>query len=248
MSGFWAAFQQGGHKTFLYLKERSKTLWRYIRDVAEFYWLNRRPLWQLFAEYVPFFREHGNRREIRVSEDDNHDKVVFDGELWQVERPDCCIVCGEPADRSWNSEQRSVPDLTWPLLAPIDGMLLGTLVAVFLWSSWSKWMIPLGLVAGIFVGYRLRGEVPVTIRFRRCREHLNRTSIPRLRTFRNVLVISVGDRAVWRQFHYGKSEIETPINVPPPLPSTPSETPQDVTERHEPPPRTINDDEEIIEP
>ncbi|MGE3316634.1 MAG: hypothetical protein AB7O26_16070 [Planctomycetaceae bacterium] len=237
LNSFWAALQEGGHKTYLYLKERSRTAWRYVRDVAEFYWSNRRSLWQLFTEYAPFFREHGNRREIRVSQNDNHDKVHFDGDQWHVELPDCCVVCGEPAARDWNSEQRSVPDLTWPLLAPINGMLLGILIAIFLWNEWSRWFIPFGLIAGFIVGYRLKGEIPVTIRFRRCREHLNRISIPRLRTYRNVLVIGVGDRAVWRQFHYGKSDIETP-QIPPPLPDGPSYTPQDVTERHEPP-RTI---------
>lgn len=238
-NSFSAALQDGGHKTYLYLKERGKTAWQYVRTAAEFYWSNRKSLWQLFTEYVPFFREHGDRRELRVSQEDNHDKVLYDGEQWNVELPDCCVFCGQPADRDWNSEQRSVPDLTWTLLAPINGLLLGILLAVFFWNDWSRWFVPLGLISGFLVGYKLRGETPVTIRFRRCREHLNKTGVPRLRTFRNVLIIGVGDRAVWRQFHYGKSEIETPIAVPPPLPSAGAATnAPDVTEHHDVP-RTI---------
>src|SRR5688572_21359951 len=52
-NSFMAALQDGGHKTYLYLKVRAKQAWQYVRDAANFYWSNRKELWQLFAEYVP---------------------------------------------------------------------------------------------------------------------------------------------------------------------------------------------------
>lgn len=246
---FSAALGEGAQQTWLYLRARFVSTWQYLREVALFYWFHRSQLWQLFSEYAPFFKEHGNRREIRVSQDDENDKVQFDGEQWNVELPDCCVVCGEPADRAWNSEQRTVEDLTWPLLAPLNGLLLGVLLAVFFWTGWSRWLVLLGLFVGFLLGYRLRGEVPATIRFRRCREHLNKTGIPTLRMFRNLLIIGVGDRSVWRQFHYGRTELETPIAAPPPLPSSAAYSPPDVSEKPEPPPRTIKlvGDDDVIE-
>ncbi len=246
---FSAAVQEGAGRGLEYLKKQAIAGWEFARNATKFYWQNRRALWMLLAEYVPVFREHGNRREIRVSRDDEHDKVAFDDGQWNVELPDCCVVCGEPADRGWNNEQRSVPDLTWPLLAPFFGFCGGLVLFFFFWSSWSKYFIPLGLIAGFVVGYRRRGETLVAVKFRRCREHLNRTRIPRLRTYRNVLIIGVGDRAVWRQFHYGKSDIETPIPVPPVFPAGSTETPPNVAEKPASPPRTIKlvgDDDEAV--
>jgi len=247
-SGFMAALQDAARLGFPYVKQRAAAAWQFLRAMSEFYWTNRAGLWQLFAEYVPFFREHGNRKEIRVSGDDKHDKVSFDGELWSVELPDCCVVCGEPVDGRWNSEQRSVPNLTWPLLAPLNGLLLGFVIGVIFWTGWIRWLMPLGLLAGLLIGYRLKSEVLVTVRFHRCREHLNRTRIPTLRTFRKSLIIGVGDRSVWRQFHYGKSGIETPLALPTDPPATPSEIPPDVSHKLAPPPPTIklagDDDEE----
>jgi hypothetical protein len=194
------------------LREHSLAAWSYLKRVALFYWTERSELWWLAREYAPILKESGTRREIRVSEDDATHAIAFDDEQWHVDLPDCCVVCGEPSDRDWNVEQRSVPNLTWTFWSPLVGLLLG-LVAWFVFSQ--RWLILVGLLAGFLVGYRKRGEAVVAIRFRRCREHLNRTKIPRLRTFRNTLVIGVGDRKVWRRFYYGDRDVETPIAVPP---------------------------------
>ncbi len=110
---------------------------------------------------------------------------------------------------------RSIPDLTWPFLSPLFGLLFGIVGWIFLWNSHGRWLIPLGLFVGFLVGYRLRRETIVTVRFRRCREHLNRTRLPWLRIFRKTLIIGIGDRKVWRRFYYGERDLETPLTVPP---------------------------------
>jgi hypothetical protein len=189
--------------------------WRYLRTVAEFYWANWRELRQLIVEYFSFLQQPGSRREIRVSADDNNDAVAFDGTQWRADLPDCCVVCGEVTECEWNSEQRSVPVLTWPLFGPILGFLFGLLGWILVWSSTGEWLVLLGVFLGFLLGYLRRGEAVVTVRFRRCREHLNRTRYPSLRIFGKTLIIGVGDRQVWRRFYYGDRGMETPISVPP---------------------------------
>ena len=189
-------------------------VWEHLKRVALFYWSNFPELRQLTTEYFTFLQDVGSRKELRVSAEDHNDHVYLYGDRWTAELPDCCVVCGEDADCDWNSEHRSVPDLSWALLAPIIGLLCGIAGWIFTWSAEGRWLIPLGLLVGFLVGYQTRRETVVAIRFRRCREHLNRTRIPTLRTFRKTLIIGVGDRKVWRRFYYGDRGMETP-SVPP---------------------------------
>lgn len=191
--------------------------WNHIKVVAKFYWENRKELRQLATEYLSFLKEPGNRREIRVSAADQNEAIAFDGDQWKADLPDCCIVCGEPADCDWNSEQRAVPDLTWPLMGPFVGLLIGVVGWILLWNRDGRWLIPLGFFLGFLLGYARRGETIVAVRFRRCREHLNRTRLPSLRTFHKTLIVGVGDRKVWRRFYYGERDLETPMAVPPDL-------------------------------
>jgi hypothetical protein len=197
------------------LQSAALAAWAYVRRTAEFYWQNRSELRLMAVECFPIFKDHGARRELRVTAEEQNDAVAFENGQWRVELPDCCVFCGEPADGEWNREQRSIPDLTWPFLSPVLGLLFGIAVWIFRWDSEGRWFVPLGLIAGFLIGYRLRREAVVTIGFRRCREHLNRTRIPSLRIFRKTLIIGIGDRKVWRQFHHGDRSIETPLTVPP---------------------------------
>jgi hypothetical protein len=202
-----------------WIRAIASAVWAHLKRVALFYWTHFAELRQLMAEYITFLQEPGSRRELRVSAEEHNDRVYFDGSEWHAQLPDCCVVCGEEADCDWNSEQRSVPDLNWPLLSPFLGLLLAFAGWIFLWDSGGRWLIPLGLLIGFLVGYQVRGETLVAIRFRRCREHLNQTRLPSLRTFRKTLIIGIGDRKVWRRFNYGDRNMETPIAAPPPLPS-----------------------------
>jgi hypothetical protein len=197
-----------------WLRAGGDAIWEYLKRVALFYWSNFPELRQLATEYITFLQDPGNRKEIRVSADDHNEQVYLYGDRWTAELPDCCVVCGEDADCDWNSEHRSVPDLSWGLLAPILGLGCGVLGWIFMWSAEGRWLIPLGLLIGFLVGYHASRETIVAIRFRRCREHLNRRTYPSLRIFRKTLIIGVGDRKVWRKFHYGDRGVETP-GVPP---------------------------------
>ncbi len=90
----------------------------------------------------------------------------------------------------------------------------GIVCWILLWNSHGRWLIPLGLFAGFLVGYRLRREAIVTIRFRRCREHSTGPRLPSLRVFRRTLIIGVGDRKVWRRFYHGERDSRRPFGPP----------------------------------
>ncbi|HEX4069863.1 MAG TPA: hypothetical protein VHX68_01785, partial [Planctomycetaceae bacterium] len=208
-------WKRTAHQTLEWCRAAALAAWDFLKRAADFYWSQRKELREMATEYLTFLKEPGTRREIRVTADEQHDAVKFENDQWQVELPDCCVVCGEPANFDWNREQRSIPDLTWPFLSPILGLLAGIVCWILDSDSHGRWFIPLGLFAGFLIGYRVRRERIVTIRFRRCREHLNKTKIPSLRVFRRTLIIGVGDRKVWRQFYHGERDLETPLSVPP---------------------------------
>ncbi len=224
-----AAWQRAALRVAHVLRAGALAVWEHIKRVALFYWSNFAELRQLATEYITFLQDPGERKELRISADDHNDQVYLYGDRWTAEMPDCCIVCGEDADCDWNSEHRSVPDLNWALLAPLLGLIIGIAGWIFAWSAEGRWLIPLGLVVGFLVGYHVRHETIVAIRFRRCREHLNRTRYPSLRTFRKTLIIGVGDRKVWRRFYYGDRGMETPA-VPPDFMKTAASPRHEVTE------------------
>jgi hypothetical protein len=215
----WLAGQPAWKRTAIqvveWLKAAAIAAWNYIKLAADFYWTQRKDLRLMATEYFSFLKDPGSRREIRVTAEEQNEAVLFENDQWRADLPDCCVVCGEPADCDWNREQRSISDLTWPFLSPIFGLLFGIVGWIFLWNSQGRWLIPLGLFAGFLLGYRLRRETIVTVRFRRCREHLNRTRLPWLRIFRKTLIIGIGDRKVWRRFYYGERDLEVPQTVPP---------------------------------
>jgi hypothetical protein len=208
-------WKRTAHQALEWCRAAALAAWDFVKRTVDFYWSQRKELREMATEYLTFLKEPGSRREIRVTANEQHDAVKFENDQWQVDLPDCCVVCGEPANFDWSREQRSIPDLTWPFLSPIFGLLIGIVCWLFLWDSHGRWFIPLGLLAGFLIGYRVRRERIVTIRFRRCREHLNKTKIPSLRVFRRSLIIGVGDRKVWRQFYHGERDLETPLSVPP---------------------------------
>jgi hypothetical protein len=198
-----------------YIKAASIVIWNYLKATGEFYWSHRGELRQMAVEIIPILKDPGARRELHLNADETSDAYSFENNQWKVALPDCCVVCGEPADGEWNKEQRSLTDLTWPFYLPLLGLLFGIVAWIFTWSSDGKWFVPLGVFAGFLIGYKLRRDTVVTVQFRRCREHLNRTKIPSLRVFRKKLIVGIGDRKVWRLFYHGDRGLETPIAAPP---------------------------------
>lgn len=198
-----------------WLKAAAIVVWNYLKVTAEFYWSHRGELRQMAVETIPILQDPGARRELHLNADETNDAYSFENNKWKVALPDCCVVCGEPADGEWNKEQRSITDLTWPFYFPVLGLLFGCVAWIFTWNSDGKWFVPLGVVAGFLIGYQLRRDTVVTVQFRRCREHLNRTKIPSIRVFRKKLIVGIGDRKVWRLFYHGDRGLETPIAAPP---------------------------------
>jgi hypothetical protein len=197
------------------LKAVAMVVWNYLKAAADFYWSHRGELRQMAVETIPILKDPGARRELHLNADESNDSYSYENNRWKVALPDCCVVCGEPADGEWNKEQRSLTDLTWPFYVPLLGLLFGFAAWIFTWSSDGKWFVPLGVFAGFLIGYQLRRDTVVTVQFRRCREHLNRTKIPSLRVFRKKLIVGIGDRKVWRLFYHGDRGFETPIAAPP---------------------------------
>ena len=200
---------------------------RELKTAAAYYWAQRDGLWRLLGEYVTFFKEHGTRKEIWVSRDDDYEGVSFDGSSWRAELPDCCVVCGEPSDEPWSEEERSVPILSWPLWAPIVAAGIGFVLGVYFGN---RWILPISVPAGLWIGYRRRDETCVRVRFRRCRQHAEKKSIPRLRFCKGALVIDVGHRAVYRKFwerersagHFqfrGRDSADADLEHPLPIPT-----------------------------
>jgi hypothetical protein len=214
----WFAAQPAWKRTTIqavqWVKVAAISAWNYVKATADFYWTQRKELRLMSTEYLTFLKEPGTRREIRVTAEEQNPAVAFEDGQWRADLPDCCIVCGEPANGDWNREQRSISDLTWSFLSPILGLLVGIAFWLFSWDSRGRWFVLLGVCAGFLLGYRLRRDTIVTVKFRRCREHLNRTRLPWLRIFRKTLLIGVGDRKVWRKFYNRDHELESPLAVP----------------------------------
>ncbi len=197
IAGFWRLGKP-------FVKKAARFVWfgivtglRELTKTIAYYWTQRGGLGKLFAEYVTFFKEHGTRKQIWLSRDGNYEGVSFDGSSWRAELPDCCAVCGEASDEPFSDEERAVPVLSWPLWTPIAAVGIGLVLSVYFSSLW---ILPVSLLAGMWIGYRRRGETCVRVRFRRCRQHAKRKRIPQLRFCKNSLVIDVGHRSVFRKF------------------------------------------------
>lgn len=107
------AWKRGVDRALQMIRTAALATWEHLKRVAKFYWSNRAELRQLVTEYLTFLQDHGERKELRVSSEDHNDHVYLYGDRWTAELPDCCVVCGNETQCEWNSEHRSVPDLTW---------------------------------------------------------------------------------------------------------------------------------------
>jgi hypothetical protein len=158
------------------------------------YWTNRVALWHLVGVYLPLFKsEHDRQRELRLRLVDERETAYWDGTAWEVQLPDRCVVCAQPTDLDEVQEIHAVPRLTWALLAPPIGLLLGGALALVFWNPWP---VPLGLLAGLVTGGCQRSTVEVRLRLRRCPKHATVSHLPELLATANGLVIRVGRKAV----------------------------------------------------
>ena len=198
------------------LKAVAIVVWNYIKSTAEFYWSHRGELRQMAVETIPILKDPGARRELQLNADESNDVVLVrrqpvEGRTSRLLR--CLRRTGRgrveqgTAFDSPTSRGRFIFPCWGCSSVSRPGFLRGAATA----SGSCRW----ASFAGFLIGYQLRRDTVVTVQFRRCREHLNRTKIPSLRVFRKKLIVGIGDRKVWRLFYHGDRGLETPIAAPP---------------------------------
>ena len=172
-------------------------LWRKSRIVCRYYWERRQEFWQHFTEYARDLRpERFLSREIRVSTEEQYLNAEYDDDTWKVRLPKMCVVCGVPVDGAPLSESYQVENLT----APFWSVVAGTLAGLVLWTFVGKWFFLMGILLGFAVGYGRHSVVKVKIKQWKCDKHRDSTRFPRLRTFADFLIISVGSKELRQQF------------------------------------------------
>lgn len=170
----------------------------YAQKVFRYYWSNRELLKEYVAVHVMNIKPSGYRqREIQISSEEPIPGADFGKDGWKVQLPDCCVVCGRRTDRDWQTDSSVQENLAAPLWAPVLGTAAGLLLAVLVWS---RWMLPVGIVAGFALGYRYRSQTRVEVRFRRCEQDSDNHKFPRVRLFSDLLIIRVGQSSVRQKF------------------------------------------------
>lgn len=200
---------------------KANVLLGFFRDVGAFYWSQRAGLKAYLLEYILDARFSGNRqREIRITPDNTSDAAELTEWGWDVKLPDCCVVCGEPTKRDWSAQTERFENLKGAFWLPIVTTLCATVLAVFFWN---KWIILLGPLAGMLLGYLSRSQTKVKLRFRRCQKDADNKRFPHTRCFSNLLIVGVGSSIVrqkWIQERHGNLEIVVPVDIAHPDEST----------------------------
>lgn len=178
-------------------------LWRKSRIVCRYYWERRQDFWQHFTEYARDLRpERFVSREIRVSSEEQYLNAEFDGETWKIRLPKMCVVCGTPVEGAPLSESFQVENLT----APFWSVIAGTLAGLVLWMFFDwRWFFPIGIILGFAIGYGRHSILKVKIKQWKCEKHRDSNRFPRLRTFADFLIISVGSKELRQEFRLQRS-------------------------------------------
>lgn len=160
-----------------------------LASVARFYWGSRQNLWKRFAT------GDSDPREVELAAEKDYKTAHFDETGWTVTLPDCCVVCGNPADTEPVTETRHADDLSMPLWMPVGGAIF-SLVTLF----FSVWLMPVPLVLGFVLGYAARRRVAVRCTLRRCEPHAAVGTVPRVRLVGDGLVLGFGQKRVAELF------------------------------------------------
>ena len=190
-----------GRRVLAGLRRCGMAVVTYVAGVGIFYRDHLRAFTEYLTEFAPGLQPISvRRRELRLSVYQRFRNALRTEDGWHVELPDCCAVCGRPTDREWITGAYPVLDVALPFWSPIAGLGMGFVLMV---ATWWFWMWPLGLLAGFIFGYEDRRKESAVLRFRRCEEHSDVTSIPHLRRFKELLIVRVGHQRVRRLFFRG---------------------------------------------
>jgi len=234
--------------------------WKFLSDVARYYWGMREALWEYIAGFAPnLMSESVRMREVRLAPYESHALAEYDSSGWKATVPGRCVVCGEPTPNAPTDETRAVDDASRAFWVPVAMWLTGTALAIVLWS---RWYLILALPLGPVLGYWLRAKVSVQLRLARCDAHAARTNIPQVLVWGSVLVLRFGHKIVRKVFLYGEPmgitvpQPDAPTSrpggaggTPPPtarpesIPLADSPAPEDATIQHDRPPAFNADDE-----
>jgi hypothetical protein len=223
MQSAWGVVKSVIREAWNVLRAVGRPVGRYASTVAGYYWSHRPAFREYLTEYASGLQSpQVRRREIRLSpnEDAPDSRIAKDG--WHVDLPDCCAVCGEPADRDWSTETVEVPDVSWPIWSPIVALGAGFLLMLV---ARRPWLWPITFLAGFVIGYEYRNRQVVIIRYRRCEKHAGMLAIPHLRLFKEFLVIRVGHSSVRQKFYdarytAARAPLESALSAPPAEPLT----------------------------
>ncbi len=175
-----------------------KRLLEYATKVWRYYWQNGNAIKEYLIDFDPNFRPTGaGRKEIILDADRPQVGGVWNGEGWEIDLPECCVVCGKRTREERNSELRIVEHFRRPVW-----IVIGCWATGILWAIWSFefFYLLIGLIVGLALGHRFREFISVRLRYQRCKEHLNRTDLPTLRAFGRLMIVGTGHKAVRQQF------------------------------------------------
>lgn len=209
-SRIWSRVKTHCNTAWKQIRRIGQSVYNHVAQVVGYYRSNQLAFKEYLSEFaVGLQSARVRRREIRISAEDDVGMAWYSKDGWHVNLPDCCVVCGEPAQRDWTQETVHVPDVAWPFWAPIVGFVGG--FVLMLLAQWF-WLWPIGLLLGFLYGYNCRESERVVLRYRRCDRHMQATRIPHLRLFSEFLIVRVGHRSVKQLFqqaqHSGSSALD----------------------------------------
>jgi hypothetical protein len=238
-----------------HLRRGCAIVWKFIADVARYYWGLRETLWEFVAGFAPnLMSESVRMREVRLAPYESHPLAEFGSAGWKATVPGRCVVCGELTPKPPGDDHLAIDDASRAFWVPLGTWLVGALLGLLLWN---RWYLLLALPLGPMLGYLLRAKVSVQLRLSRCDEHAARTNIPQVLAWGNTLVLRFGHKLVRKVFLYGEqmgttvpqvevpsaSEPAAPPAAPPTIPLADSPSAGESTIQHDRPPVFESGDE-----
>src|SRR5262249_2940625 len=97
------------------IRRATAVVWKFLSDVARYYWGMREPLWEYLAGFAPnLMSESVRMREVRMAPYESHALAEYDSTGWKATVPGRCAVCGEPRPHPPVDATRSIEDASRP--------------------------------------------------------------------------------------------------------------------------------------
>ena len=226
---------------------------QYIKKVILYYVKKYPSMLVYIQDYIPGMQVGKNiNREIRLTAETEMQDVYYDDEGWHITLPDCCVVSGEQTDNSWISEEKTIENYFLPIMIPAVIFIISLFFSLLFFKII---IVPLGILAGMIIGFMNRKFETVHIKYRKSDQFRER-KFPKLRIFGNELIVRVGHRTVRQKFFKTEYEplYENPVADRPVSENKKASQEKPVTGDHpekNEPPRTIplhdSDDSEETE-